>query len=510
MDDEEKHRPTTSERRVAHRTKMRKKKAAMDRAQMITEVYGEQPFVPGVDPGLKIWILVREQLRAVESGDLQLPITYPTRIKYDNRWYWMEETHKEWREMIDECLEEKRAIEQKEIDEKVAEAKAIEEGEELKRFLEIKYVNETPDEKIIRLDIEKRENYENTLMSIEDEEIKIYYESIKKSMYDAYGDDYDYDYDTRPNTTTSIDSTRSEFDENGNKVRYHEDGTRYEDRGVYGIIPLLDPTLKKRTPGMKIVEFENFWKYSNNRQEVMLKAFNHFHWKYMDLILEAAGPGAQQLINLVINDKNQRTLLHLAVLQGDPERVEYLLAHGADPLIADHRGDTLLMLSFDHEVFIHYHDVSIAANLLKSRILKKSKANKRNILLVNKFNNRGVTPLHRAILLGALDYVELFLKNKAIVYIFDNDHKLPIEYCNHEWELDVKDLFNKNIRFAGKKMHHEMWAYIMSQKFVKSIFDIVAPICPLCKRKQYDCATLKKGNFRYWIYAHELAKRNNK
>lgn len=122
---EEENRPNTAARRVAHRTKMRKKKAAMDRAQVITEVYGEQPFVPGVDPGLKIWILVREQLRSVDSGDLKLPMTYPTRIKYDSRTYWMEETHKEWREMIEECLEEKRAIEEKEIEEQAIIAREL-------------------------------------------------------------------------------------------------------------------------------------------------------------------------------------------------------------------------------------------------------------------------------------------------------------------------------------------------------------------------------------------------
>ena len=86
----------------------RAKKAAIERAQVVTEVYGEQPFKPGVDPGLKTWIYVREQMRAVESGSLELPRTYPTRIKYKYLTYWEPEVTQPYKDIIAEGYEYQR------------------------------------------------------------------------------------------------------------------------------------------------------------------------------------------------------------------------------------------------------------------------------------------------------------------------------------------------------------------------------------------------------------------
>jgi hypothetical protein len=508
LDREEREAMERTIKRAAFLEKVAKKKKAVERAQITSEVYGEQPFLPGVDQGLKIWIKVREQMRDVDSGGDNLPSTYPTRIKYDNRWYWMEETHQEWKTMVQESIQEK----EKKI--QLSENTNIITDNILNEFLEedinrmVFIIQESDEDRIAR---ETREQIDYDISSTE---------LLAMGKADQESGVIEYTHrewaaeelalaESRA-TTAAITENKEEYDEDGTRIRYNADGTMKEDRGVYGILPLLDPKEKKRTPGLTVAEFVHHWKYSEDKAATLLLAFQHFHWKYMDMLMEAAGPQAQSMLNMPIHRQNQRTLLHLAVLGGDAERVKWLLDHGASPCVVDHRGDTPLHFSMDHDVFIHYHDVSIAADLLKSRMRDKNKAGKFTTKLVNQTNKRGITVLHRAVLLGALDYIKLFLKSKAKVYVFDNNHKLPIQYVKEEWEHEVKQLFNDNVRFCGKRMHQEMWAYTMSRDFVKSIFTIVAPICKVCQRKQYDCASLKKKDFRYWLYAHELAKQNSK
>lgn len=492
------------ELRLQRRAYKKKLQEARDKAQIITEVYGEQPFIPGVDPGLKIWIYVREQLRAINSGELTLPMTYPSRIKYDFRGYWMEESLAELPKLMKE-IDDEREFNKAEVI-RIEEEKriSIEVAEEKKRVLEEFLANETPEDKELRLAAEAAEaaqcETELALMLAADLESK-----AEVKAYNLYLEEVL--EDSRAATAESRSRSRGERYE-GEGVRYAEDGTVKEDRGVYGVLPLLDKTLPRRVPGMTLSQFINHITYSNDKAGCLLLAFNHQHWKYFEIIMNAAGPsGARILINMPM-DKEQKTLLHYAVLRGDPERVTYLLDHGANPLKADIRGDTPLHMSFDHEVWLHFHDVSIANDLLTSRLVNKSKGAMRSEKLVNKVNKRGTTVLHRSILLGALEFVKLFLKKKARVFVFDSCGKMPIQYAEEkEWEQEVKDLFNDNIRFCGQRMHREMWSFMISRKFVVSIFDIVAPKCSVCKRKQYECSALKKANFRYWLYSHGIAKK---
>ena len=534
------------ELRLQRRAHKKKLNAARERAKVITEVYGEQTFVPGVDAGLKIWIFVREQLRAVNAGELKLPETYPSRIKYDYRGYWMEETHKEWPMMIQEALAEKeiqmQAKEKRLYDERCA-------AEAAAALAEL-YAKETPIEKQLRLDEEQKTSerlvLELALMHAADiesqkaakayaiwlqEEMEIMRsrEKNRARTTTAEGRSRITTAEGRARTATAEGLSRASTADGQSRVatadsptresptsltvaapdvavRYNKDGTIKQDRGVYGVLPLLDASLPRRNPGMTLTQFQNFLNYSGDKRAALLLAFNHQHWKYFEMVLESAGSMAKVLINTPIDDHNCRTLLHSAVLRGDPERVTYLLDRGADPLIGDRCGDTPLHLSMDHDVFLQYHDVSIAADLLRSRHKSANKAAALSEKLANAANHRGVTPLHRSIILGALKYVELILKKKAKVFVFDNCGKLPIQYVKDDWEHEVKVLFNDNVRFCGKRMHQQMWAYIMSRKFVVSIFDIVSPKCNVCKRKQYVCSELKARNFRYWLYSHDIAK----
>jgi len=488
--------------RLQLREHKKKLQEARDRAQIITEVYGEQPFIPGVDPGLKIWIYVREQLRAVNLGVLALPTTYPTRIKYNYRGYWMQESHAELPKLMAGIDAEREFVRAEKIRIEEEKARVIEAAAEQKRALDEFLAKETPVEKETRLAAEAAEaaliKAEVALMESADAE-----SNSEAKAYRLHLEELLEDVRSRAATAEARSRARGEKYEG---AKYNADGTMREDRGVYGVLPLLDKKEPRRVPGLTLSQFINHITYSSDKAECLLLAFNHQHWKYFEMITEAAGPsGARMLINMPM-DKNQKTLLHYAVMRGDPERVTYLLDHGADPLKADHQGNTPLHVSIDHDVWIHYHDVAIADDLLTSRLANKAKGALRSEKLVNKTNKRGTTVLHRSILLGALDFVELFLKRKAKVLVFDSCGKLPVQYAKEEWEEDVKDLFHGNVRFCGKRMHMEMWAYMMSRKFVVSIFDIVAPTCVICKRKQYECSALKKKDFRYWLYSHDIAK----
>jgi len=488
--------------RLERRAHKKKLQEARDRAQIITEVYGEQPFIPGVDPGLKVWIYVREQLRAVNSGDLKLNMTYPTRIKYNYRGYWMQESHAELPKLMAEIDAERELKKTEEIRRKEEKIRVVEAAQEAKRVLEAFLAQETPEEKEIRLaadaaeaaQIQKEAGYMHKAELESKNENKAYRLYLEEALEDS-----------RSRAATAELRARSRG-ERYEGVRYNADGSIKEDRGVYGVLPLLDKEEPRRVSGLTLPQFINHITYSSDKAECLLLAFNHQHWNYFELLMGAAGPtGARMLINMPM-DQNQKTLLHYAVMRGDPERVAYLLDHGADPLKADHQGNTPLHVSFDHEVWLHFHDVAIANDLLTSRLVNKARGALRSEKLVNKTNKRGTSVLHRSILLGALDFVKLFLKKKAKVFVFDSCGKLPIQYAKEEWEQDVKDLFNDNVRFCGKRMHMEMWAYMMSRKFVVSIFNIVAPTCVICKRKQYECSALKNKDFRYWLYSHDIAK----
>ena len=107
------------------------------------------------------------------------------------------------------------------------------------------------------------------------------------------------------------------------------------------------------------------------------------------------------LLNSVIVEKSRQTLLHICVRQGDPERLEYLLRRGANVKAKDIRGDTVLHMCFDHPIYNAFHPTSIAQQLIDAGAK------------VDESNNRGITPLHKAILYNAQNFVEVFLRNKA-------------------------------------------------------------------------------------------------
>ena len=436
------------EARILRIKQARAKKAAIERAQVVTEVYGEQPFKPGVDPGLKTWIYVREQMRAVESGSIELPRTYPTRIKYKYLTYWEPEVTQPYKDLIAEgyAYQQQRAEERERL--------AGEEGRDVLERRKRRIEDGEEDENAW-----EREVLEAEAMEMQDDRLT----ALKRA-------------------------------EKAEKGALNEAQEEEKEEKEHLVLPPLKGDNPPRFPGWSIERFKNFMEWGD-RSEALLVAYYHHHWHYLDMIL--SGPRGNLLLNDIIVEKSQQTLLHVCVKQGDPERLEYLLRHGANVRAKDIRGDTVLHMCFDHPIYNAFHPTSIAQRLIDAGAQ------------VNEPNKRGVTPLHRAILYNAQDFVEVFLRNKANVFLFDNDNKLPIHYAKDENKQEIKELFGKNLRFGGRPTHRRMWAYIMSRDFVKSIFEVTAPKCVTCKRKQYECDALKNRDFRYWLWSHDLQKKAN-
>jgi hypothetical protein len=446
--------------RLQKRARIKAKTAAVARAQIVTEVYGEQPFIPGVDPGLKTWIYVREQMRAVEQGTVRLPTTYPTRIKYKYLTYWEPEVQQPYKDLMAEGYEYQR----QRADER---EKARLEEEERDAMLERR-----------RERVEAGEEDENA------------YQREEFECEEMNEEDANVHYIYAPETPLGEEE---KDEDDGNKSTKNDGGEGEEERGL--VLPPLKGDNPPRFPGWSIQRFRNFMQWGD-RVEALLVAYHHHHWHYLDMMLD--GPRGRSLINIHVTERTERTLLHVCVMHGDEERLEYLLNHGADAKAKDHRGETVLHLCMDHDIYNAFHPLKIAQRLIQAGAK------------VSEPNKRGVTPLHRAVLLDARSFISLFLRNKADVYLFDSCNKLPLHYTNSENHQEIKKIFNENSRYCGRDKHRRMWAYGMSRDFVKSVFDVTAPKCVVCKRKQYACASLKQRDFRYWIYAHELAKKNNK
>jgi len=387
-------------------------------------------FEAGVDKGLKSWAALRAQLSAVKAGDLIIPETIPARVKYRSGLTYYGQTVRIMTGAFLSIVEEERA-------------RAAAEPQPPSLIPEI-----------------VKEKKKRNKLTDDDED----------------GDDEDENDDDEEEE----DEEEEEEEEKVGLTRSASDPQLFREKNVIPpIVKIVDP----KFPALSIAKFEHLLR-TGSPAEVLLTAYNHFHWRYFDMALTAGFN-----IDTIVTGKTGKSLLFVAVENGDVERVEYLLSKGADANARDHRKDSMLHLCMNHPII--FHPKKIATLLLNSG------AN------VNAQNKRGVTPLHRAVLLGFLDYVELFLKRRAKVFVFDNNKMMPLNYAGKN-EAKVVKLMNQNVRFCGKAQHEMMWAYMMSRKFVPSIMNIVVSACPVCKRRSYECADDKKKSYRYWVYVHEV------
>lgn len=221
-------------------------------------------------------------------------------------------------------------------------------------------------------------------------------------------------------------------------------------------------------------------KFSN--REILLLAYYQRHFQFLEYALHVFFID----VNTMVDDKH-RTLAHVACKNGHLERLKFLLENGLKVTRVDSRKVSPLHLCFQLPFYFHPPEIA--------RLVIAHGAN------VNAADDRGSTPLHRACLLGELSYVDMLLKKNANVFVQDKNGKLPIELAGKKTDA-ILQIFQKNVRKSNKKQHERMWAYILSRQFVASIFDVCERACVTCRRKERDCAKLKKENYRMWLFTH--------
>jgi hypothetical protein len=258
----------------------------------------------------------------------------------------------------------------------------------------------------------------------------------------------------------------------------------------------MDIKVYNLTPKCSIREYEelllNYTSSLNNdsipsksEKELLIIGFKQREFtRYLDLALFQA----QLNINTFV-DKQYHTMLYYACMNGEIEKVKYLLAAGADVKLRDYNGITPLYVSLNKPAAFHPPEIT--------KLLLRYGSDP------NALNNKGMSPLHGACLNKEIEMIELLLKKKANVFVIDCHHMFPHQYAG-EKQSKVLELYKKYAGFRQCKPQHEkMWAHIMSRDFVKSILALCEPSCTTCKRKSSACALLKINNYRLWLFVHD-------
>ena len=131
--------------------------------------------------------------------------------------------------------------------------------------------------------------------------------------------------------------------------------------------------------------------------------------KYLRLVLDIVNPNVRI-------DEHGRTMLHIAAMCGDPEKVSMLLSHGGNVNRRDYNGDTAVMLSLN--IPRAFHQVRLISELCQHPALKPDRQNK-----------RGWTILHRVCSLGDVALVEIVLATGCRVDILDDRQMMAIQYA---------------------------------------------------------------------------------
>lgn len=135
--------------------------------------------------------------------------------------------------------------------------------------------------------------------------------------------------------------------------------------------------------------------------------------KYLRLVLEIVNPSVRI-------DEHGRTMLHIAAMRGDPEKVSMILSHGGNVNRRDYNGDTAVMLSLN--IPRAFHQLRLISELCKHPMLKPDRQNK-----------RGWTILHRVCSLGDVTLVEMVLATACRVDILDDKQMMAIQYAKVQY-----------------------------------------------------------------------------
>jgi hypothetical protein len=157
-------------------------------------------------------------------------------------------------------------------------------------------------------------------------------------------------------------------------------------------------------------EYETLLKDANRDHEKIY----YFAVQHRSLVLVKTLIERERLNPNYLFTPHKRTLLHLATVHGDLEKVKYLLEHGADSNSCDANNRTPLHLAIQPDSVFHSPEIA-------SLIIQHGG-------LVNARDSHGRTPLHYACLVNSANLSKILLENKADMTVEDEHRKTPLSY----------------------------------------------------------------------------------
>ena len=148
------------------------------------------------------------------------------------------------------------------------------------------------------------------------------------------------------NYPPAIVETEEELEIKAKKLAFEKKQRQYDPHGV---------PQPSNPEAWSVERFAAFMESGNNTEAILL-AFNSYNFRFLELVIEA-GFNVNKKI-----DQYGKTLLHLAVSQGDVDKINYLLKVGADPRARDVKGNTPLHLSLNQP--FGFHPTVIATSLI--------------------------------------------------------------------------------------------------------------------------------------------------
>ena len=147
---------------------------------------------------------------------------------------------------------------------------------------------------------------------------------------------------------------------------------------------------------------------------IICSAMNSRKLRYLEMLMESNIPAINASINPL-----QRTMVHLACVNGDIQKLDYLLSCGADVNKRDADMRTPLHLAIKPANCLNATDILM-------RLLSERK------LHVNWKDRKGCNALHYACIVRNEVTIEWLLRRGARIDVKDKQGKMPIDYAKEE------------------------------------------------------------------------------